>query len=164
VATASASASNDDAVRRCLNAAAESIRMITTYWRSETQNVLACWYSLYFLFQATLIPVVGLRNEPHCSHADEWRNLISTALQAISDMGRINSAASRCHAVVMKLCGTYLTQDMSQWGSPTSESPFTQLNALNSLMWPMTDPQVSMPSDFGLLDFVPMDFLDQFPK
>lgn len=164
ITTNSASTSSDEAIQRCLDAAAQSIRMIATFWQTETQNVLSCWYSLYFLFQATLIPVIGLRNEPNSSSAAEYHNLVTLALQTISDMGRINSTASRCHMVIMKLCAPYLTQDISQWNSPTGESPFTQLNALNSLMWPITDPQVSMPSDFGLLEFMPMDFFNDFPE
>lgn len=156
------SASDDIAVQRCFDAAAESIELITSYWGQGTQNILACWYSLYFLFQATLIPVICLRNEPHSTLAGGWRNQVFSALQTISDMTRLNSAASRCYNVIMKLCGAYLAQDMSQWDSPTSESPLTQLNALNSFMWPMTDPQLANGYDLAFLESVPVDFVNQF--
>ncbi|KIW99862.1 uncharacterized protein Z518_10790 [Rhinocladiella mackenziei CBS 650.93] len=152
----------DSAIQRCLEAAAESIQLITNYWQHGTQNVLACWYSLYFLFQATLIPVICLRNEPHSALAPGWRNQVFGALETISDMTRLNSAASRCYNVIMKLCGAYLAQDMSQWDSPTSESPLTQLNALNSFMWPMTDPQLSNGHDLAFFESVPFDFVNQF--
>jgi transcriptional regulatory protein GAL4 len=46
------STAEDSAIQRCLEAAAESIQLITSYWQQGNQNVLACWYSLYFLFQA----------------------------------------------------------------------------------------------------------------
>lgn len=155
---------DDRAIKRCLDAAAESVKMITNYWECETQNVLTCWYALYFLFQASLIPVVCLRNEPYSLPAGEWRSLIISALQSISDMVRINSVASRYHGVIMKLCGTYLGQDISEWASPTSETASTQLNALNSLLWPITDPQSGLPYDFGFLDSIPIDFVNQFPE
>ncbi|KAI1613996.1 Zn(II)2Cys6 transcription factor [Exophiala viscosa] len=158
------SSSDEQAIQRCLESAAESINLITNYWQYGTQNVLACWYGLYFLFQATLIPVVCLRNEPQSPFAADWRNQISQALQTISSMTRLNSTAARCHEVVMKLCGAYLAQDMTIWESPTSESPFTQLNALNSFMWPMADPQLSTGYDLAFLDSVPFDFVNQFPS
>ncbi|KIV77082.1 hypothetical protein PV11_08917 [Exophiala sideris] len=158
------SSSEEQAIRRCLESASESINLITNYWQFGTQNVLACWYGLYFLFQATLIPVVCLRNEPQSPHAADWRNQISRALQTITSMTRLNSTAARCHEVVMKLCGAYLAQDMTLWESPTSESPFTQLNALNSFMWPMADPQLSTGYDLAFLDSVPFDFVNQFPS
>jgi hypothetical protein len=157
------STSEEQAIGRCLDAAAESINLIANYWQFETQNVLACWYGLYFLFQASLIPVVCLRNEPHAPLAGEWRNQVTRALQTISSMTRLNSAATRCHEVIMKLCGSYLAQDMSLWESPTSESPLTQLNALNSFMWPMTDPQLSTGYDLAFLESVPFDFVNQYP-
>ena len=47
-------AAEDTAIQRCLDAASESIQLITTYWRSETKNVLACWYGLYFLVSGIL--------------------------------------------------------------------------------------------------------------
>lgn len=158
------SSSDEEAIRRCLESASESINLITNYWQYGTQNVLACWYGLYFLFQATLIPVVCLRNEPQSPLAADWRNQISQALQTISSMTRLNSTAARCHEVVVKLCGAYLAQDMTVWESPTSESPFSQLNALNSFMWPMADPQLSTGYDLAFLDSVPFDFVNQFPS
>ncbi len=109
-----------------------------------------------------MIPVICLRNEPHSTLASGWRNQVFSALEAISDMIRLNSTASRCYNVIMKLCGAYLAQDMSQWDSPTSESPLTQLNALNSFMWPMTDPQLASGYDLAFLESVPVDFVNQF--
>ena len=48
----------DTAIQRCLDAASESVQLITHYWRSESNNVLACWYGLYFLFQALMVPMM----------------------------------------------------------------------------------------------------------
>ncbi|KIW44364.1 uncharacterized protein PV06_05378 [Exophiala oligosperma] len=157
---------DENAIQRCLDAAAESIQSITSYWQqSNPQNVLACWYSLYFLFQATLIPVICLRNEPHSSLAGAWRNQVFSALEAISDMSRLNSAATRCYNIITKICGAYLGQDSTgQWEglSATSESPLTQLNALNTFMWPMTEPQYfSNGYDLAFLESVPVDFVNQ---
>lgn len=151
----------EQVIQRCLDAAAESISLITAYWRHGKQNVMACWYGLYFLFQAILIPVICLRNEPYYPIAAGWRDQILAALETISDMIRLNSAASRCHAVVMKLCGAYLAQDMNQWGSPVQESPQTQLNALYSFMWPITDPQFVTGQDLAFQESTSYDFLNQ---
>jgi transcriptional regulatory protein GAL4 len=46
---------DDPAIQRCLDTAGETVQLITEYWQSQTQNVLACWYALYFLFQAILV-------------------------------------------------------------------------------------------------------------
>lgn len=143
------------AIQKCLDTARESIYLISVYWTEGTQNVLSSWYGLYFLFQAVLIPVVCLRNDSYCELAPSWRDDILVALNTMTDMNRLNPAASRCHDAVIKLCGAYLAMDISQWESPTNESPQTQMNTLYSYMFgPITDDQLFNPD-------VSMDFMAQ---
>jgi transcriptional regulatory protein GAL4 len=130
---------DDTAIHRCLETAGETVQLITNYWQNEKQNVLACWYALYFLFQAILIPVICLRNDPLAESAPLWRQQILGALTAISDMSRLNSAATRCHSTVLNLCGAFLGDNTPP---NLTESPQTQLNALQSFLWPITDPQI----------------------
>lgn len=133
---------DDTAIQRCLDTAAETVHSITNHWRQERQSVLACWYALYFLFQAILIPVICLRNAPFSPSAPSWKEQILSALAVISDMSRLNSAASRCHATIINLCGAYLMDEVGVMEPPIHESPHTQLNALHSFLWPMTDSQI----------------------
>lgn len=155
-------AAEDTAIQMCLDAASDSIQLITTFWRSETKNVLTCWYSLYFLFQAIMIPMICLRNDPLAPTAVNHRDQILDALDVILDMSRVNPSAQRCHDSIMKLCGFYLTQNVAQWSSPVHESPHTQLNALQSFMWPMSDFQYSGVYDLGFQPSASLDFMASF--
>ena len=128
----------DLAAQKCLDAASQSIALITDFWFSHPKNMLTCWYALYFLFQATLIPVICLRNEPRSALAPAWREQVSLALKSIEDMGGLNPAAYRCQEVLTKLCGQFLSTD-GNWNSPIQESPQTQLTGLYPFMWPMMD-------------------------
>lgn len=154
--------SEDVAVQLCLDTAQETIRLITQFWQEERQNVLTCWYALYFLFQAVLVPVICLRNDSHSPHAQGWRDHILLALGVIPDMARLNSAATRCHATITKLCGSYLAADNTHWQSPTNESPQTQMNALYSFMFgPIADAELFKIDDLQMQEAGFMDFMGQ---
>ena len=143
------------AVDRCLETAGETVQLIQQFWQQERQNVLACWYALYFLFQAILIQVICLRNDPFSESAALWRQQILGALATISDMTRLNATATRCHTTIMNLCGAFLGDNTPP---NLTESPQTQLHALNSFMWPMTDPQLAGGYD-GFQESAAYDFM-----
>ncbi|KAJ5743810.1 hypothetical protein N7533_008680 [Penicillium manginii] len=84
----------DISIERCLQAARESVQLISTYWLNESKNTMTCWYGLYFLFQAVLIPIYCLRNDPQCAAADEWREQIGQAMRTIESMAQIIESAS----------------------------------------------------------------------
>ncbi|KAK5085655.1 hypothetical protein LTR05_004942 [Lithohypha guttulata] len=160
--TNNSSPAEDAAIRVCLATAHESIRMISKYWMEEHQNVLTCWYALYFLFQAVLLPVISLRNDSYSELAPSWRDDILLALDTISDLNRLNPAAARCHSVITKLCGAYLAMDISLWESPTNESPQTQMNTLFSfLCGPITDSQLFDVQNLQLQESSFMDFMGE---
>lgn len=123
------------AIERCLNEAREEVELISQFWRYEQRTMMACWYGLYFLFQAILIPVICLRNDPQAPLADGWRGQILQAIEVFELMEPLNSTATRCLGVVRSLCGGYLYPNVNGWG-PTEESPQTQLTNLYPLMWP----------------------------
>ncbi|KAL4804987.1 fungal-specific transcription factor domain-containing protein [Aspergillus unguis] len=129
------------AIDRCLSAAREAVSLICTFWAVNiTQRTsMACWYGLYFLFQAILIPVICLRNDPQSHLAQEWRDQVLQAVEVLESMALLNPTAQRCLSVIQNLCGGYLhpsTLDGGAWG-PTEESPQTQLANLYPLMWPL---------------------------
>lgn len=99
---------------------------------------MACWYGIFFLFQAVIIPVVSLRNEPQSENADDWRQQVRQAARTLEDMVHVNTTAARCLQVVSRLCGPFLLEDDMM---ATEESPQTQLNNLNSLLWPLDSTQ-----------------------
>lgn len=124
------------AIQRCLDAARESVELIATFWAQEQKSMMACWYGLYFLFQAVLIPVICLRNDPQGSLAARWREQIHQAMRVLDSMSILNPTAIRCLSVLRDRCGTYLDTSVDGWGRPTEESPQTQLAHLYPLMWP----------------------------
>ena len=124
------------AVQRCLDAARESVELICAFWIQDQRNMMACWYGLYFLFQAILIPVICLRNDPQSPLVVSWRDQVFRTMPVLESMGELNPTAIRCLGVIRSLCGTYLDPSMDGRGRPTEESPQTQLANLYPLMWP----------------------------
>ena len=134
------------AIDRCVHEARESIHAIRSYWTDGARNRMSAWYALYFLFQASLIPCVLLRNEPGSEQAPDWRAQIRTALDVISEMKEWNPASTEAHQVISKLCAAYLTRPEENQSSadgmllePIEESPLTQIDNMYSMMWPGTD-------------------------
>ncbi|KPM45009.1 hypothetical protein AK830_g1522 [Neonectria ditissima] len=152
---------------RCLADAKSSIELISNYWEHHEHNRLAAWYSLYFLFQAALIPCICLRNQPSATDAPDWRAQITTTLHTITALAPVNASSARCYQIISDLSGRLLDNDQveqavpsasiggdcpgtesaeqpvapEQWISePVEESPQTQINNVFSMMWPNVPP------------------------
>ncbi|KAL4929748.1 transcription factor domain-containing protein [Aspergillus undulatus] len=134
-------ADTSEAINRCLTTSTEAVTLISTYWSAPgNRNMMACWYALYFLFQAVLIPVICLRNDPQSHLATSWREQVLSAVEVLELMCALNSTATRCLGVIERLCGEYLKPPPGVgWARPTEESPQTQLANLYPLMWPTLD-------------------------
>ncbi|KAJ5292303.1 uncharacterized protein N7443_008256 [Penicillium atrosanguineum] len=125
------------AIQRCLDASRETVELISQFWAHEQRSMMACWYGLYFLFQAILIPVICLRNNPQEFRAIEWVEQIQEAMRILESMAILNPTALRCLSVIKARCGTYLENNSIDGRYlPTEESPQTQLAQLYPLMWP----------------------------
>ncbi|KAL4736655.1 fungal-specific transcription factor domain-containing protein [Aspergillus similis] len=147
----------DLAIERCLAAAAEAVDLICTFWLTQVHHrtMMACWYGLYFLFQAILIPVICLRNDPQSPLAQGWRGQVTQAVEVLESMALMNPSAQRCLRVITDLCGNYLQSGPGPeigdgiglngdgW-RPTEESPQTQLASLYPLMWPTLEMGMGM--------------------
>lgn len=129
----------DMAVQRCSSAAAETIHQIASFWSyPERRNMLACWYAMYFLFQAVFIPVICLRNDPQADAAPGWRDQIQMSISTLSDMVPLSAAAEKCLSIISTLCSELLLPDDTlQFQVPTDESPQTQLDNLSWLWAPI---------------------------
>jgi transcriptional regulatory protein GAL4 len=133
----------DIAIARCLAEAKASIISINTFWTAGRRTCMASWYALYFLFQASMIPSVCLRNDPTSSMAQDWREQLDLALNVMQSMFSINPSSRECHEVVRGLCSNYLLNASGVPSSspnfgmePVEESPNTQIEGLYSMMWP----------------------------
>ncbi|KAL4866023.1 hypothetical protein BDV12DRAFT_210748 [Aspergillus spectabilis] len=153
------------AIDRCLSAAQEAVELISTFWslQPNQRNMMACWYGLYFLFQAILIPVICLRNDPQSHLADGWRAQVLQAVEVLESMALLNSTAQRCLGVIRSLCGGYLQPNVEGWGRPTEESPQTQLANLYPLMWPTLEMGGLEGGDSIIQESTIMDFMNRLP-
>lgn len=113
--------------------------------------------SRYFLFQASLVPVFCLRNDPLSASASPWRQDINLALAVFESMFSVNSSSIKCFNTIQSLCGQYLTSGSGNTTQsnppPTEESPHTQINNAYSMMWPniqLAEADVAMHDDAWL--------------
>ncbi|KAK8214699.1 hypothetical protein M8818_002279 [Zalaria obscura] len=132
----------EHAVALCLREARGTIESISKYWSTGIRCRLSGWYSLYFLFQAALIPCFCLRNDPFSSLAADWKIQIETTLRVIKEM-TIMPSSHQCYSVILRLCGTFLSTQgggkdsfASEVAMAAEESPQTQLDQIYSMMWP----------------------------
>ncbi|KAL4918384.1 fungal-specific transcription factor domain-containing protein [Aspergillus aurantiobrunneus] len=153
------------AIERCLHAASEAVELISTFWRVcvDQRTMMACWYGLYFLFQAILIPVICLRNDPQAPLAGGWRAQVAQAVEVLESMALLNPTAKRCLGVIQSLCGSYLQPSVDGWGRPTEESPQTQLANLYPLMWPTLEVGQLDGGDSIIQESTIMDFMNRLP-
>jgi transcriptional regulatory protein GAL4 len=128
---------------RCLKESRETIRHINKFWQTHAHTRMACWYALYFLFSATLVPVISLRNDPQSPMASEWREDIEIATQIVKSMVELSTFAEKCFQTLERLSIGYTShnggQDASETGQvpdSTDESPITQMLSMHSMMWP----------------------------
>ncbi|KAF7187252.1 Regulatory protein GAL4 [Pseudocercospora fuligena] len=148
------------AIDRCLFEAESTVTSIHEYWFSREQICMASWYCLYFLFQASLIPSIMLRNQPTSEHAANWRGQIRLVLRVTEAMRTINPASRECHMVIMQLCGDFLelppgTPLTFDTLKPVEESPETQLGNVYTMMWPnAADIDMLLPSDDSWTNFL----------
>lgn len=145
-----------DAYSRCLRDAEATISTISEYWSSTPPTRLAAWYALYFLFQASLIPCVCLRNKPNAPSSHSWRTQVNQTLRTMQLITPLNPSAQDCYNVIQRLCGPFLqpqTYDQAAGSTPdsatlatypplesTQESPQTQINSVYAMMWPNANP------------------------
>jgi transcriptional regulatory protein GAL4 len=153
-----------EAYNRCLREAEDSIMTISNFWSSSPPTRMSAWYALYFLFQASLIPCVCLRNEPNSSLSGSWRTQINQTLLTMQLILPANASAQDCHNVLHRLCGPFLqpqaipqdarvlaTPNSAILEHPTEESPQTQIQNGYSMMWPnANDTEVDMLMQGGL--------------
>lgn len=135
----------DIAFQRCLDASRESIELISSFWFNNSHTMMSSWYGLYFLFQAVLIPIVCLRNNPQSDLAGTWRDQIQESIRILESMIRLNPTASRCLRVVTSLTRPYISNE-EEINGPTQESWQDQLTSLYPMMWP------ELGSDFAQFD------------
>lgn len=122
-----------NARRICLNAATETILSIMEYlnYSANRLNPLSSWYSIYFLFQAILIPLACQCSNPQSKHNYEWWSDILKGKRALAMLSTSNSTCINLihlidgilkrHNAVLKL-STVELNDLFSSTSSTSDS------------------------------------------
>ncbi|KAH9208330.1 fungal-specific transcription factor domain-containing protein [Leptodontidium sp. 2 PMI_412] len=135
----------EESCERCLRESHDTIRHVSNFWQNNPHTRMACWYALYFLFSATLVPVISLRNDPQSSKAGKWREDVEIATQVIKSMGELSTFSEKCVQTLEKLTVGYTRGNdghdtaISEVGlipDSTNESPITQILSMHSMMWP----------------------------
>lgn len=90
---AALSEDSKNARRVCLNAASKTIQNIMEYLNSTSGKLtpLSCWYTIYFLFQAILIPLACQCSNPASKHNYEWWSDIIKGKRALAMLSTSNS-------------------------------------------------------------------------
>lgn len=113
----------DAAFERCLKESHETVTSIDRFWISAVHTRMACWYALYFLFSATLVPVILLHNEPQSPQSEGWQEDIDKAIAIIKSMVELSPFAGRCFETLERLRDGFSSPMLSGFGSTMPEMP-----------------------------------------
>ncbi|KAJ5246050.1 hypothetical protein N7468_001033 [Penicillium chermesinum] len=99
-------------VSKCREIAAESIVSIQTEWRPTK---ICCWNSLWFLFQACLIPLMALAVEPTESPGyQSWYHQVQLGIAVCDEMSQFSPVGSRTKNFLEKLFVAVIESTSSQ--------------------------------------------------
>lgn len=86
---------------KCREIAAESIVSIQTEWRPTK---ICCWNSIWFLFQACLIPLMALSVEPtESADYQHWYHQVQVGIAVCAEMSQFNPVGQRTTNFLEKL-------------------------------------------------------------
>ncbi|RSL43494.1 hypothetical protein CEP54_015056 [Fusarium duplospermum] len=108
---------------RCLSDAKSSIETISEYWHGQEHNRLAAWYSIYFLFQAALVPCIYLCGKYlDYRHVEHHQNASDAVRAQHEPPGTISNTLDIQAEPLLEI-------------QPVGESPQTQINSIINMMW-----------------------------
>lgn len=113
-----ASINNSDAEKECrricIQCARETIVLVIEFLNTFQHSSISVWYALYFLFQASLIPIICLSSEPSSEHASEWLEDVHKTKEILVSLTDQNRLAARFYDVIQRLLEQYIYTDLSQ--------------------------------------------------
>lgn len=131
---AALSEDSKNARRVCLRAASKTIQNIIEYLNCSSGKMtpLSCWYAIYFLFQAILIPLACQCSNPSSKHNYEWWSDIIKGKRALAMLSTSNStcinlihlidAILKRHNAVLKLNSFELNELISSTANDSGSS------------------------------------------
>lgn len=100
--TSDAKPSDQDlaSVEKCRDMAEATISDISREW---TQNQMAAWTAVLYLYQAVMIPLVSIFWERHSPQVPRWQRQVEVVLDLLAAMDEWSLAASRSREVVWRM-------------------------------------------------------------
>lgn len=94
--------------RICIQSARETITLVTDFLNTFQHSSVSVWYALYFLFQASLIPIICLSAEPNARDAPAWLDDVTRTKNLLLSLTQQNGLAARFYDVIERLSQQYL--------------------------------------------------------
>ncbi|SGZ40127.1 uncharacterized protein HGUI_02327 [Hanseniaspora guilliermondii] len=88
-------------------------------------SMLASWYATYFLFQATVIPMICLiYNDENCNlhQWNSWKEQVCTAQYCFKILSGTNKTAAHFLKIIEDMCGNILKQESAAPFSPSTSN------------------------------------------
>lgn len=98
--------------RICIQSARETINLVCQFLGTFQHSSISVWYALYFLFQASLIPIISLSAEPNSPDAPAWLDDVSRTKDILLSLTQQNGLAARFYGVIERLSQQYLQAAM----------------------------------------------------
>ena len=77
--------------------------MVQEVAKSWFKNQISAWNAVWLLFQATMIPLLGLFSDPDHENVLKWRQSIEKSLSLFDEMRDFSLAAQRSREVVARI-------------------------------------------------------------
>ncbi|KAK9470703.1 fungal-specific transcription factor domain-containing protein [Dipodascopsis tothii] len=127
---------------RCIAHARETILSVEEFVLNRDLTTIDVWYSLYFLFQAGLIPLVCFCADPVSAEAPAWLNDIERTKRVLVTVAPRNQLADRFHTLINNLVDPLLDENAnaemtdftkrSDWLNDVYSLLFEESNTINS--------------------------------
>ncbi|XBW34975.1 hypothetical protein QEN19_000540 [Hanseniaspora menglaensis] len=88
-------------------------------------SMLASWYATYFLFQATIVPMICLiYNDENCNlhQWNSWKKQVNTARECFGILSESNKTAADFLKIIDDMCGNILKEESAVPFSPAPEA------------------------------------------
>lgn len=88
-------------------------------------SMLASWYATYFLFQASVIPMICLiYNDENCNlhQWNSWKEQVCTAQYCFKILSGTNKTAAHFQKIIEDMCGSILKQESAAPFSPSASN------------------------------------------
>lgn len=94
--------------RICIRSARETIGLVHEFLDQFQHSSISNWYALYFLFQASLIPIISLSAEPNAADAPAWLQDVAHTKEILLSLTAQNCLAARFYDVIERLSQQFL--------------------------------------------------------